>query len=60
MTESTKILNIFLYGPVTLMKAEEVRNCWVHDSGHVFCKDSTEGERSENPSAVYLQGEIQT
>ncbi len=39
MAESTKILNIFLYGPVTLTKAEEVRNCWVHDEGRVFCND---------------------
>ncbi len=34
--------------------------CWIHFRGRVFCNESTEGERSENPSAVYLQGEIQT
>ncbi len=45
----TKILNIFLYGPVTLTKAEEVRNCWVHGTGRVFYNDSTEGECSEEP-----------
>ncbi len=49
MTETTKIFNVFLYNLVTLTKAEEVRNCWVHGSGCVFCNESTEGEHSDEP-----------
>ncbi len=49
MAQSTKVRNIFFYGPVTLTKAEEVKNCWVHGEGRVFCNESTEGERSEEP-----------
>ncbi len=55
VTKPTKVLHIILNGVITLMEANKII-CWVHFEGHVFCNiQSTGGEHSENPSAVYLQ-----
>ncbi len=55
-----KLNDIVLNGPIALTKAKE-RYCWVHDEGCVFCNERPlKASVVMNPSAVYLQCEIQT